>query len=301
MGKPPKNLTPVKKRLFDARVGITATLWGDIPKLYNHAVLCSVGLPYRRTEERVFTRTSGATTLRMEAGAIPKADGSFEEVGLPYGARSRLILLHLCSEAIRQQSPIIDVDASFTAFAKALGLSINGRALKSIREQTLRMAVVSMRLSKSQGGKIDVFQGHLFQRLRAEITQHARQLPLWASKVEFSPSFYASIENNAVPMRRDAIMALKHSARALDIYAWLVHRLWRVRKPISVRWTSLRWQFGNKTQEMRSFKREFKTALKQVLLVYPEAKVEVIRGGLLLRKSLPPIAPNRKSIYLLEG
>ena len=44
---------------------------------------------------------------------------------------------------------------------------------------------------------------------------------------------------------------------------------------------------------MRSFKRAFKTALKQVLVVYPEARVELISGGLRLYRSPPPVAQTK--------
>ena len=40
---------------------------------------------------------------------------------LPYGTRARLLLLHLCCEAIRQKSPTIDIEDSLTAFIRAIG------------------------------------------------------------------------------------------------------------------------------------------------------------------------------------
>jgi hypothetical protein len=302
MKKMPTKLTAVSTRLLETRVELLQKVWGDTPKLYNHAILCSVGLPYRNPGDdvRVFQRTSGATSLRLEAGALPKLDGSFEEIGLPFGPRARLLLLHLCSEAVKRQSAVVEVDDSFTAFARSLGLATSGRNLRTLRDQVLRMSVVSMRLARSHGSYVDVFQGPVFSKLRANMHAEPEQLQLWTSFVEFAPSFYKSLLSNAVPLRMEAIGALKHSARALDVYAWLSHRLWRVNdsKPVRLKWTTLRFQFGNTDQEMKSFKRAFKTALKQVLLVYPEAKVELVSGGLLLRRSPPPV-PLKMSKRLL--
>lgn len=289
--------TSIASRLVDARAELLHKVWGDTPKLYNHAVLCSVGLPYRNQPitTRTFTRTSGNTSLRLEAGAVPSADGGFVEVGLPYGPRARLLLLHLCSEAIKRQSPLVEVEDSFTAFARALGLATTGRNLKTLREQVLRMSAVSMRLSRRSGNFVDVFQGPVFSKLRAEFPSSPDQQLLWANFVEFSPAFYESLQNHAVPLRLEAISALKHSSRALDIYVWLAHRLWRVKdtEPVALRWTTLRFQFGTRTQDIKSFKRAFKAALKQVLFVYPDANVSVIKGGLLLKHSNPPVAPAR--------
>ena len=290
--------TAVEKRLIEAHADIVARVWGDYEAVFNHAVLCAVGLPYRCPPEgtRVYTRSSGGVSLRVEAGAMPSSTkgGGFVDVGIPYGPRARLLLLHLCSEAIKKQSPVVEVADSFTAFARSLGLATTGRNLRTLRDQVNRMSVVSMRFSRRTAEYVDVFQGNLFSKLRATYPPAADQLPLWSSYVEFSPEFYSSLAAHAVPLRMEAIGALKHSARALDIYSWLAHRLWRVRgQSVSIKWTSLRFQFGQPGQDLGSFKRAFRTALKQVLMVYPEAKVEVISGGLVLYKSPPPVTPTR--------
>jgi len=285
-----KGLTLVQGRLLDARQELTKRVWGEEPKLYNHAVLCSVGLPYRdQKEERSFQRISGATSLRMEAGALPDGSGGFEEVGLPFGPRARLLLLHLCSLAVKTNSPIVEVEDSFTGFARSLGLSTTGRNLRTLREQVRRMSVVSMRLSRDYGEFVDVFQGPIFSKLRATYSDDPDQRELWPSFVEFSPEFYESLKNHAVPLRVEAIGALKHSSRALDIYAWLASRLWRVKRPTTLKWTTMRFQFGNPTIGMGGFKRAFLTALKQVLLVYPEADVSIGKRGITIRRSPPPV------------
>ena len=298
-------LTSVEGRLIDARLELTKRVWGDQEKLFNHAVLCSVGLPYRdQGAVRSFERSSGATSLRMEAGALPIAGGAgFEEVGLPFGPRARLLLLHLCSLAVKSSSPIVEVEDSFTGFARALGLSTTGRNLRTLREQVRRMSCVSMRLSKDYGDSVDVFQGHIFSKMRATYNNEPNQKELWPSFVEFSPDFFESLKNHAVPLRFEAIGALKHSSRALDIYAWLAHRLWRVNKPTSIKWTSLRFQFGGPAIGMGGFKRAFKTALKQVLFVYPEADVVITKRGLTIRCSAPPVrfAENKKRTFIIGG
>tara|TARA_Y100000310_G_scaffold25642_1_gene24544 strand:+ start:1397 stop:1546 length:150 start_codon:yes stop_codon:yes gene_type:complete len=49
---------------------------------------------------------------------------------------------------------------------------------------------------------------------------------------------------------------------------------------------------------MNGFKRHFKMALKQVLTVYPDANVEVIYGGIALKKSLPPIPSKDRALLV---
>ena len=146
-----------------------------------------------------------------------------------------------------------------------------------------------MRLAMSNLNEVAVFQGAIFDGMRVELPRDPRQRSLWANEIRFSPRFFESLRQHAVPLDLRAIKALRHSARGLDVYAWLVNRLWRLKKPTKVRWTSLKWQFGNPDQELQSFKRAFKTALKQALMVYPEARVEIVRGGLKISPSAPAI------------
>ena len=84
--------TAVQDRLIRARDEVVHKVWGDSSALYNHAVLCSVGLPYRNLGDdvRTFQRTSGTTSLQLQAGAIPNHGGGFDDIGLPYGPRARL-------------------------------------------------------------------------------------------------------------------------------------------------------------------------------------------------------------------
>jgi len=296
-----KTLSRTDLRLISARSQLAEPVWGDVPKLYNHALLCSVGLPHRNpgNSVRTYEKTSGGVSLQLSAGSTPRPGGGFVDVGLPYGAKARLVLLELCSLAVWSQSPVVEVEDSFTAFARSMGFSTCGKSLRNLREQVVRMSVVGMRLAKSEGKYLDTFQGTIFSKFRAELPSNHAQTSLFPSFVEFSPVFYESLINHAVPLRMEAISALKHSSRALDIYCWLAHRLWRLNKPTTVRWTSLRFQFGNRAQDMKSFKRMFKTALRQVLYVYPEAKVGVIPGGVKLQPSKPPIqlAGKRKLLF----
>ena len=298
----PKSLTLVQGRIVDARCELLSKNVWDAPKVYNHAVLCNVGMPYRDPGDdvRVFERSSGGSSyrvaIRMEAGALPSANGDFIDQGLPFGKNARLLLLHLCSEAIKTQSPIVEVEDSFTAFVRSIGLPTNGQNIKRMREQVARMSVVNMRLLKKTDNHFDMFSAPVFTKLRAEFPSSARQRVLWTSFVEFSSEFYQSLQRHAVPLRMEAISAIKNSSRSLDIYMWLAHRLWRVpaKVPVDLKWSTLRWQFGHQALHMKSFKTSFKNSLRDVLMVYPEAKVSVIHGGIRLEQSRPPVPMTKK-------
>ena len=294
-------LTRDQLRLVAARTEMMERVWGQPFKLgFAHSFLTSTTLPYRNPGDDVrrITRTSGSGSLLIEAGVIPSADGGFVDVGIPYGSLSRLILLNICSEAVRTNSPVIPIKDSFTRFARNLGISVNGRSLKRLREQINRMSGVSIRLSKHHNGVADVFQGPIFSQFRAELPEDERQRTFWTSVVELNPKFYESLRSHAVPLDMTAIAAVSNNARALDVLMWLSARLWRVHpsKPVTLKWTTLRWSFGNPDQRMKSFKTRFNQALQKALYVYPEANVRVVHGGVELRHSPPPVAFKRTKL-----
>lgn len=72
---------------------------------------------------------------------------------------------------------------------------------------------------------------------------------------------------------------------ALDLYCWLTYRNSYLAKPTRVPWPALQAQFGADYDDRRNFKRKFLAAMRQVLVLYPSARVKQVRGGLLLKPS----------------
>ncbi len=54
---------------------------------------------------------------------------------------------------------------------------------------------------------------------------------------------------------------------------------------------ALQAQFGADMKDHKKFRRDYLKAFRQGLAVYPDAKVEQVDGGLLLKPSRPPIRP----------
>ena len=119
------------------------------------------------------------------------------------------------------------------------------------------------------------------------------QLTLWPGVMTLSDSYYQGLIESAVPLDNRALHALKGSALALDIYTWLAHRLHRIEgKPVRLYWANLREQFAQEyigKDPDKDFKKKFIPALKNVMAVYPKARVVQVKGGILLYPSAPPI------------
>ena len=291
---PFKPLTPVVHRLVNASVAIEHEKPEDIT--YQHTVLCQTCLPYRNPGDdlRRWERQQGNVHLLINAGeAINPNSNSWVQLGLPFGPKPRLVLMHLNAEAIKKQSPEIEVADSMTAFVKrVLGYGPNGKEIKIMKRQLARLSAATIRLAVSLSSE-RAFQVNtqIVTAFDLWFPKDERQRVLWPSTVRLSQEYFDSLANHAVPLDERAIAALSHSAMAIDIYAWLAQRLHRVErdKPQFVTWKALKDQFGWNYKHMRKFRQVFLTALDQVHTQYRAARIECDERGMTLRNSPPPI------------
>jgi hypothetical protein len=273
-------LTPIQRRLIaeptEERLG------------YLHAVLAQCGMPRRRVDGGTYERTNGNVSLLMTAGRLwNEKAGAWQMQPLPYGTRPRLALIHVSAEAVRTRSRMVEVGHSVREFLLRISVNTGGREYARFQTQMRALAACDMRLGA--GGKtiMDAKPISVFDPWhRGPEAQRA----LWPGTVTLSEQFHASLLEAAVPLDMNAVAKLKHSALALDVYAWLAHRLRRVATPGGERvsWLSLQAQFGE-YRNVKDFRREAMEALAAVRAVYPDARVEPVRGGLRLMPSRPPV------------
>ena len=270
-----------------------------------HSVLAQCSLPYREPRMKdgdkavEYRVTNGRASVVLQSGylADPKT-GELVKQGLPFGTRPRLIMLHLCSEAIRRQSRVVPITDSMSGFIKLLGIG-GGRVtggktgtITAFKEQLNRLAATRFQMIWSDGERATMMNSVPVSRFDVWFPKDHTQQTLWPSTIELSDDFFASLQAHALPLDTRAIKALQHNARALDGYAWLSHRLPRVRRSGGdlVSWKALHGQFGQGIKRQADFKTEFLTALRSVLAVYAKADIDEEEAGLRLHKSPPPVA-----------
>ena len=280
-------------RLFDEYVGAPGM---EAPILYQHSVLCQTCLPYRDPGDdvRLWSRRNGHARLELQAGrAFDGSRDDFVDVGLPFGPKPRLVMYHLNAEALRTQSPTIELEDSLTAFVKrTLGLDTKGRNIRTVKDQLARLSAADFRIGTAVEGRSVTLKGSVIEGFELWTARDPRQRVLWPTTVQFSERYFESLMKHAVPLNETAVARLSHSAMGLDIYTWLAQRLHRVEegKGAFVAWSSLKEQFGHGYGRMDNFKRVYRTTLRQVKLVYPEAKFELTGQGMTLKHSRPPVA-----------
>jgi len=258
-----------------------------------HAVLCQAALPRSRQEGLSFERTVGGLAMRCEAGKAWTGT-EWEQQPLPFGVRPRLALIHICSEAVRKQSREIEVGHSVRDFLLQLGMDTSGRGYSQFQGQMAALAACRLQfgMMDAKGERVVNVDAKPISRFDAWLTDDSGQRTLWPGKLTLTGEFYDSLLRQAVPLDHRALAALASSALSLDLYTWLAYRLCTVRKAIGERvsWASLEQQFGGEYGGNRKgFKAEFRKRLVEVRTVYPEARIELVDGGVKLLPSPPPI------------
>ena len=296
MTQPPEHLTLTRhqKKLVEASALIRAARPDRIDFL--HTVQCQCGIPYRNPgdEVREWDRKQGNAVLRIEAGAaIDPRSGQFVKLGLPFGEKPRLVLIHLASEAVRSGSAVVDVEDSMTAFARSLGMETNGQQLKALKDQLARLASSTVRMGIVEEGRAVQVNTQIVTAFDLWFPKQADQRVLWPSNVRLSDEFFQSLGRHAVPLDHRAVAALAGSSMALDVYVWLAQRLHRVApgKPQFIPWSAAYDQFGQGFSRVRDFRRRFLQTLAHVKSAYPSARIASSEQGLTLEHSPPPVAP----------
>lgn len=266
--------------------------------LYQHSVLCQTCMPYRDPgdETRAWQRSNGLASLLIQAGKAYDAPGdAWIDVGLPHGPKPRLVMYHLNAEALRTQSPMLELEDSLTAFVKrTLGLDPGGRTIRTVKDQLTRLASADFRFGMGgrEPGRSVTIKGSVIDGFELWTPKNDKQRVLWPTTVQFSRTYFESLLQHAVPLNEAAVARLSHSAMGLDVYTWLAQRLHRVdpNKPGFIPWVSLKAQFGCDYKRMVDFRRVFTRTLKQVKVVYREARFSLDGKGMRVLNSPPPVA-----------
>ena len=230
-----------------------------------------------------FTRRNGWLELTLST-ARP-------DTGLPYGVPARLLTIYCASEAKRNHSPEIYLGESVHDFLRRLDIPITRGERGSLRvyaNQLLRLVHCAISIDENIRDASGRTGLHIRQALFVE------EARLWwdevtaigqGSSLVLSPILYDSILERSAPLSTRALKQLRKSPMDLDVYAWLVHRLFHLTRPSTITWEQLSGQFGHGYRELRKFRRFFADSIQRVREVYPEARLKLADVGVILLPS----------------
>src|ERR1700710_2715052 len=208
----------------ESRLGIT------------HAGFAMTSLPHKRIDEPFWKREGPRTTLLVEAGR----DRAGNIIGVPYGGIARLILLYLQTEAIRTNSPEVELGRSMKCWMDRLGLTTGGRTYQLVTEQARRISSSRLTFFTGRGGA-ELRQNGAFVQGTISLAGLADegQPSLWQDRVRLDEGFWRSLREHPVPVREEAIRAIGTRSLAIDIYIWLAYRLHSLDRSTPITWLAL--------------------------------------------------------------
>jgi Plasmid encoded RepA protein len=268
-----------------------AGLWGDNDGdiAYLARVLVQATMPHSKTDSNIHKRVNGDLQIKMVGDP---------EYGLPYGSYPRLLLAWMSTEAVRTKSPHLELGASLGSFMGKLGLIPTGGrwgTIAPLRRQVEALCAMNV----SAEFRNDRATEYAATRVAGHVKlwwdpKRPDQGALWRSTITLSTEFYKQVIDRPVPVSVDALRALKRSPLALDLYAWLTYRAYRLNKPsVVVPWDALQLQFGagypDDNHGRYDFKRKAIAALVKIVDVYPDLRAHPKVEGLEILRCLPSV------------
>lgn len=264
---------------------------------YMAQVFVQLTLPHERTNSLYYeTPPNGNLSLSIRA---------HKAYGVPYGAKARLIMAWLVTEAVRTQSPELLLGRSQRDFAmNKLGMSYTGRELIALRNQCLALVRSIISIDVNAHSNTLTYQDiQLSNKGFICWSENPYQQGLWESTILLTDDFYKTATQNPVPIDLRVYKALSKSPMNMDIYAWFLYRmftLWRSGRPKAmIPWVGLKKQFGHEYADtprgMLNFKNRFKLRAMESLRFLPEflSHIEETKNHLILMPCNPIIEPTK--------
>ena len=262
----------------------------DLGFMARTMALCS--LPRTNPGNRhQYKRVNGPYKLIMIAGGDNK---------LPYGNLPRLLLAWVCSEAVRTRSRVLVLGKSLSEFMRTLGVYSSSGGSRGdrtrLRNQMKRLFGCTVTMIY-EDENVDATVNAVIADSTVFWWNKPDERSVWNSKIELGEKFFNEIINHPVPLNMNALNALKRCALGLDLYLWLVYRIFALRAPQRLTWKQLYQQFGAnpaKAPDKRTvlnFRYKVLRELKKIKMAWPGLNYSTAPGVLILHPSTPAIAP----------
>jgi hypothetical protein len=220
-------------------------------------------LPHRKlADDQPWQIASERVRLVVQPGLRPVGqEGELENVGVPFGAHARLILLFLQTEALRTNRREIELGGSLRQWMARVGIQPGGSAFRSVRDQAERISRCRLTFHIQGSGRTSalVNQSVVDRALFIE-EDEGKQGRLSLEVAKLSEGYFEQLQRHPVPLEEAAIGALANNSAAMDAYTWLAYRLHVLREDRLVTWKALKAQFGTSYKELYHFKSKWPKA-----------------------------------------
>lgn len=305
-----------QKKIVEAAVEVSSkSAWEEGEIGYLSPIFIQCTLPHSSPKNADgtlmtrYSRSNGSSTLFIETpDAYPLPDGGVINIGgIPFGTIPRMVLLDFATAVKSTGEPFVNVGKGISNYIREnLQMKVTGGkrgTITQVKEQLTRLAhsTFTVLYTPPETGDLrlrgNIKKGYAFEKISIA-KRGAFFEPSggeWKSIIEFSEGFFELLRETPVPLDLRVVHALRQNLFALDIYCWLAHRLFYLKKPTRIPWQSLKEQFGSSYLETRVFRFHFRKALLKALEFYRDAKVEDIGTHLVLYPS-PSAVSDKKML-----
>ena len=247
-----------------------------------------------------YVRHNGPWTLVMAAGHPHK---------LPFGNIPRLLAAWMCTEAVLTQSRDLVLGHSLSEFMRKLDIDAQsggrGGVRTRLRNQMQRFFNAQLRVVHQDEHGEQFMSSAIADRGEFWWNERKPDEPvLWESKIRLGEEFFNEIIRHPVPLDMNTLKALKRSPLGLDLYLWLVYRIFAIDRSMRLSWPMLYRQFGSDPARgsdrvtVDNFRKDCLRELKKIKTAWPELQYRIERGSrgektgaLVLLPSTPAIPP----------
>jgi hypothetical protein len=281
-------MTPIQRRHDELKQFIEENELDEADRYHLHSVLALCGLPYRKPKDEFadYMREYGRNSLVVQPGYLKDpSSGKMVRQGLPYGPKARLLQLHICTMALRQGGPVVEVADSMSAFIRELGFPVTGGkngTITQFKNQLHRLAGSRMIIGLWNGDESRTINTSPIEAFDIWLPKDPNQKTLWNTTLHLDQKFYDSLTAHALPVDIRILRAFAHSAKQMDIINWLGYRLKALKKPYLITWETLKEQFGQDIARPRRFKDDMTSDMEAILYVFPKLPVKLSDKGMLL-------------------
>ncbi len=273
----------------------SGALGDEVFKLAQAMILCT--LPYRPTAEVKVTRKArlgdGSTlivTFIAARDGIPMAFGS-----------DRKLLTWMFDKAIQCDSPFVPWNKA-AEYSRETGINDSGKNFRDLRDRFRRLSglVISIERRTAAGEKgktvpvIEEFNlPPSVASVQAEEMGQGR-LPELVEVYGFklNESLWKDIKRHNVAIPRELWLRTKGSAQLQDILLWMFYRCYSAQTESLIPWDGIRQQLPQDDSNPWRLKNLVRTAVVELRLIWPEARIEVLKEGLLVNRALAGILPD---------
>ncbi len=289
----------------------TGALGDEVIKMAQALILCT--LPYRPTDDRQVFRTarlSDGSTLKVTFTA------GLTGVSLAFG-NDRTLMAWLFDKAINSDTPFVTIKNAGEYF-RDTGKTRNGKRVKELAERLRRLTGLIIGIERIVAGRTQtvmlpvIAASNLPNNLTITIDAEENgqsSIPGLENRfgIQLEERFFQDIKNHhvAIPRRLWArLQGQQGSPQLQDFMTFFVYRCYCAQSETIIPWDSLRQQFPQDDTNRRRFKQNIAKAIRHLRLLWPEARIDVLKEGVWVNRStsqLLPEDPTKKRVRRLDA